>query len=163
MDHFFDQAARILVPDSSAGGAGAAGALLTGGILATLAVEAQAACSPPCTGGKQCCGNTCRPSDETCCGNSSCKSNQQCCGGVLNPTSTCRPTSETCCGSTSCKTPTETCCEGPNTPIPFCRTPKKVCCGSTTCQRPQVCCSTNLVCCTTCNQTGNCTGSPSGN
>jgi hypothetical protein len=47
MDHFFDQAARILasqIPRREA--LRRLGALFTGGILATLAVEAQAACSP---------------------------------------------------------------------------------------------------------------------
>src|SRR5438128_1094188 len=124
MDHMFDEVARILAsPMPRRQAFRLLGGALVGGIVAALGVERASgrppACSPPCGAGKQCCGNTCRPSTETCCGNTSCRSDQQCCGG-----STCRPSTETCCGTTglSCKSTTPCCTTV--TP-PFCVTPKK--------------------------------------
>jgi hypothetical protein len=132
MDHFFDEAARILASQMPRRKAfKLLGGALVGGIVAALGTQRVSAACAPCGAGKKCCGNSCQPIANICCGNNSCNpSNQQCCPFPDQATGTCRPSTETCCGTTglSCKS-TAPCCTTVATP--FCKTPKKTCPPST--------------------------------
>jgi hypothetical protein len=143
MDHFFDEAARILASEMPRRQALLRlGALIGGGILATLGANSAQAQS------------TCTPAQVTA---AKCKPTQICCPGLTKPF--CRTQAQTCCGNQACNNSTQQCCPGNG--IPFCTGSKKHCCGSTFCKTNQVCCSGTQTCCNQCNQVGQCTGSPS--
>jgi hypothetical protein len=167
MDHFFDEAARILAsPISRREALSRLGGLIAGGVLATIGVstaEAQAVCSPPCFGDKiQCCPGVrrsfCALATDVCCGNNTCNPPQTCCTGTTG-TKFCVNPGQTCCGNTFC-TAGQTCCPGNGFPFCIALAPDQRCCGSTTCLADYVCCSGTQTCCLQCNGQGNCTGSP---
>jgi len=139
MDRFFDEAARILASEMPRRQAlKRLGALVGGGILATLGVnsiqEAAAA--------------TCDPNT-----NAGCSGKMSlCCPGVTTPF--CTTTGNQCCGNTSCK-PGQFCCNAGSKP--FCRTAKSICCGNNKCKSGQVCCG-GTTCCKSCTATGKCAG-----
>ena len=136
MDHFFDEAARVLASEMPRRQAlKRLGALIGGSILATLGVsaaQAQVACGG---GGLICSGKK-----------------SQCC--LTGTTPFCVTTGKLCCGSTSCKSGQFCCDKGTK---PFCRTAKSICCGNNKCKSSEVCCG-GTTCCKSCTTSGKCAG-----
>ena len=114
MDHFLDQAARILASELPRRQAlKRLGGLVAGGILATLGVPS--AYAQGCKGNQNltsCPGNPsppfCVTNGKCACGTKKCNKNDTCCPGNGIPFCATKG-KPTCCGTTSCKTD-ETCC-----------------------------------------------------
>ena len=136
MDHFFDQAARILASEMPRRRALLRlGGLIAGGLLATFGVSVEA---------------------QVVCGSTTCKKNEKCCTTGSQPFCTEEP--KLCCGNTSCP-PGKQCCPGNG--FPFCANKPETCCGNTSCKENETCCGN--ACCSkkqTC-VSGACVGSPS--
>src|SRR5438067_2457671 len=90
MDHFFDEAARILASQMPRRRAfKLVGSALVGGIVAALGMKRAVAAncgSATCTGTQVCCPGTtspfCAAAGSVCCGNKACASGLACCNGT---------------------------------------------------------------------------------
>ena len=150
MDHFLDQAARILASELPRRQAlKRLGGLVAGGLLATLGVKSvEAQGCPPGKPATSCPGNPspnpafCVTSPKCACGTKKCNPTETCCPGNGNPFCATKGKPQ-CCGTKSCKT-TDTCCPGNG--FPFCATKgKPQCCGTSSCKTDESCCGSK--CC----------------